>query len=431
MTKKEIAAIEKKLKTLIAKNPVKDVIEDIAILRQQLMDCENYDITSISFLIKDKVQKEACEAIGSNSAIAAMATGSGKSKVGVMKSQEVSGKILVVVPTEKLRDENWKEEFSKWGASEVYDTRVDRSCYASISKIENESYDLVILDEGHNITENNIIPFLQQNQVKQSILLTATLPKDPVKIEILKDIGLEPAYTLSLDESVSLGLVAPYKITVVELSLDSTNKTIKSGTKDKPFMQTELQKYGYLDTVVKKLMYSTDLKAKATLKFKILDRMRFIYNLPTKLEAAKLLLNMIPKEDRTLIFCSGIEQADLLCENSYHSKSKNDEAFVNFKSGEIDRMSCVNSLNEGHNIDTGVDIALIVQANSSDKNLIQRAGRILRFRNGHIGHIIILMVTNTVDEKWVKSALESFNRENVSYVRLANIVSGNTPLFDN
>ena len=56
--------------------------------------------------------------------------------------------------------------------------------------------------------------------------------------------------------------------------------------------------------------------------FLILQRMRFIYNLPSKLEAAKYILkHIIPIEDRTLIFCGSIAHAEELSKNTYHSKT--------------------------------------------------------------------------------------------------------------
>ena len=54
----------------------------------------------------------------------AMATGTGKSKLAVDRVRELlkekkHARVLLVVPTQRLRDTNWKAEFEKWGAGEV------------------------------------------------------------------------------------------------------------------------------------------------------------------------------------------------------------------------------------------------------------------------------------------------------------------------
>lgn len=384
--------------------------------------------------IKTIKQAEALAAVkaAGNKGALAMATGTGKSKIGIDWSAEISEelkyrafypKFMIIVPTEKLRDENWRDEYYKWGQDYIYDMYVQRSCYASIANIEPQEWDLVIADEWHNITENNCV-FFKEHKIKRLLFLSATTPKDPIKLKILEDLGIEVVYSIPLDEAVALGLVSPYKITVVQMNLESILKTVKAGSKEKPFMQTEQGMYNYLTK-------SISNAPPGQYKNRVLKRMRFIYDLQSKTNAAKEIIKLIPDGMRTLIFCGGIPQADELCEHSFHSKSKSDKNFNDFKSGVIDRMSCVNSVNEGHNIDEGVDVAVVVQLNSNEKDLIQRIGRIVRYKDGHIGNVIILVAMGTSDENWFKSAIDSFNPENITYTTLANILIGNVNLFDN
>lgn len=378
--------------------------------------------------IKSKIQAEILPlAQKEPRAIVVGATGIGKSKVAIdyaksLVREKPSAKIHIIVPTEKLRDENWLEEFTKWNAKTIWNKNITRSCYVSANKIRDKHYDLVILDETHNITENNA-KFFDNNTVDNCLGLTATLPKDEIKKTILKGLGFKIAYELPLDLAVELGLVSPYKITVVEVELDTEDKYVKSGTKDKPFYQTEYKKYEYLSGVISRLMFSNNARAKASLKFKILNRMRFIYNLRSKTLAAEYLLeNVISKDERTLIFCGGIAQAEHLNEYSFHSKKKNSEDFDNFKAEKINRLSCVNALNEGHNI-PNLDNGLVVQLNSKELNLIQRIGRIVRFRQGHIAEIYIICVMNTQDEKWVAKALDGLDKSNINRIKFKDLIN--------
>ena len=379
-------------------------------------------------VIKSEIQKKILPLVEREArAIVVAATGIGKSKIAVDYAKKIvkekpSAKILIVVPTEKLRDENWLEEFVKWKSKSIWSKNIERCCYVSANKIKDKVYDLVIMDEIHNITENNS-EFFYNNRVHRAIGLTATLPKDEIKIQILKELKFKIVYELPLDLAVELGLVSPYQITVVEVELDNKDKYLKGGTKDKPFYQTEVAKYEYLTSMIQRLMYSGTPQSKMNLKFKILDRMRLIYGLKTKTEAAKFLLdNVIPQDERTLIFCGSINQAEELNEYSFHSKKKNSKDFDDFKAEKINRLSCVNALNEGHNIPK-IDNGLVVQLNSKELNLVQRIGRIVRFREGHLAQIYIICALGTQDEKWVEKALAGFDQSNITYIRYKNLIN--------
>lgn len=351
-----------------------------------------------------------------NRGLISICTGGGKSKIAIDLADELNSsnfKGLLVVPTEKLRDINWKNEFSDWDKEELYD-KFDRSCYVSISKIKDQSYDLVILDEAHRVTPYNY-EFFKNNNVKAIIALTATPPQEEDKKKMLEDLQVNSVFHISLDEGVKLGLVAPYTIKVIETRLDTKEKYLDSGSKTKPFKTTEFNLYAYLNKLLVKLMYTN-----ADPTWLILKRMRFIYNLKSKTDIAKKLIAKLPKEDKTLIFCGTINQAEELCEYTYHSKSKSSKALEDFMSDKIKTLSCVNSLNEGMNI-SNIDTAVIVQLNSKELDLIQRIGRICRYREGHLATIYILCALETQDEKWVNAALTNFNKECIEYINYKNI----------
>lgn len=414
------------------------VFELRSVLNDILTDEEN---TSITGLIKDKVQDEAFDALALKNFRGAVvaATGAGKSKVGIKlaSSNYHQGKTkgLIVVPTEKLRDEGWREEFHKWNEVDTWES-VNRCCYASLTKFINEEFDYVILDEGHNITENNS-EFFKNNIVHQCVLLTATKPKNETKKQILTSLNILPAYEITLDESVKLGLVAPYDITVITFPLDNTDKYIPAGNEKKRFFTTEKANYDYLSR----------LTLTAPSKSNFLRRMRLVYNLKSKTRTANLILeHVIPKELRTLIFCGSKEQAIELCDRTYFSKPvlakadkdkpskveriskllsryEGDTALNDFQTGVINRLASVEALNEGHNIHN-VDVACLVQVNSDWKDLVQRIGRALRYRPGHIAKIIILCIESGVDRDWVVSCLKGLDSDKIKWVTLADLRAG-------
>ena len=396
-------------------------IDKIEALRENITE----PLAVIEFVnkVREKVQNEAIQAVvDNNGGMVAMATGSGKSRVAVELAKiyiKPYDHGALLVPTEKLRDENWKEEFAKWDCDLWED--FERLCYASASKIGGTTYQFAILDEGHNITEL-ASEFFLNNYVEKTVLLTATPPNDPVKIEILRALGINLVYELTLDQAVRLGFVAPYKITVITVPLDNVTKNIPGGNKANPFMTTEAACYAYWNKRVQACFGDQTPQGKAKMKFAILGRMQFIYKIPSKTAVIKFLLDkVIPKEDRTLIFCGNIEQAEEVCPTFYHSKSSS-VAYDAFKNESINRLSCVKAVNEGHNF-PGVDSGIIGQLNSKEKDLVQRIGRLIRFRPGHEAHLYIVVSESTQDEKWLETAIENLDQSKVEYVRFSNFKS--------
>ena len=415
--------VYKKLDALLKKHKsILSCIDEVENLKGTL---SGEELTKFVNTVRGIVQEEAKQAvIKNNGGMIAMATGAGKSRVAVELAKHYAApslfaykEIAVIVPTEKLRDENWKEEFYKWGAAVEW-SAVTGLCYASGSKIVNRDFELAILDEGHNITELSS-EFFINNNVKRTVLLTATPPEDKVKKQILSDLDINLVYELTLDQAVRLGFVAPYKITVVSVALDNTTKNIPGGTKLKPFMTTESAAYAYHCKAIQQAMFDKTPSGRKRHQFAILRRMQFIYKIPSKTEVIKFLLEkVIPQDDRSLIFCGSIEQAEAVCPNRYHSKS-GDKAYNAFKSEEINRLSCVKAINEGHNF-PGVDSGIVGQLNSKEKDLVQRIGRLIRYRPGHEAHLYIVVSESTQDEKWLENAVENLDQSKIEYVRFIN-----------
>lgn len=316
----------------------------------------------------------------------------------------------MIVPTEKLRDENWKEEFNKWADESLYN-KIERYCYASINKID-KTFDFIGADEIHNITELNS-KFFELNKKASVMGLTATPPEDEVKLQLLK-IYAPVVFEYTLQEAVIDELVVPFKIKIIELPLDSKDKYIEVKTKSLQFKTTEKSYYEFLNKQINQARYA---KNKQLEKFRILNRMRFLYNLKSKTEIAKKIITQL-QDKRLLIFCGTIAQAEELCSDSYHSKS-GDAAYLNFIHGDIKHLSCVRALNEGMNIPE-LDAALIVQGSSKKREIIQRMGRCVRWRENHTAEIYIINSMDTQDVSWTQRALEGFNAD-IEYIHYKNI----------
>lgn len=459
------------------------------------MNTKKYDTIEFSkteieklsiFEKKDKIQNAALLSYKNNNecALIAAATRTGKSRIGVLAAKDKvihrqQAKILIVVPTQKLRDKNWQEEFEKWDAANIYENNVVRCCYASLAKFKNEYFTLVILDEAHNITENNS-QFFKNNTWHSILALTATPPKNGENKQILNSL-CPTVFVYTLDQAVNHGVVAPYEIFIVKTQLDDIDRYIEVNLKNnRKFNVTEKERYGFLCSVIEttrtKLAqlgdackqtkfcdfsftrdefdaaeyykmkkkefeefiegftedYKEDLRKyrenKQQLefwtnkhKFQMLDRMRFIYNLKSKKEAAKFLLdNFIGQNSKTIVFCGSINQANELCgDNVFHSGVK-DIALNKFFNDEITVLGVVEALNEGITIEN-VENEIVVQVNSNEKDIVQRIGRSIGFKEDHIATIFIVCCSDTQDESWVEKATKNLDESRISEIEISEL----------
>lgn len=387
----------------------------INIVRMKLAD-------EVSFKFHENGRKGAIDA----------ATGVGKSYFAIKECIDLIGKrpeakILLVVPTEELRDNNWKDEFQKWGAINIYDNNVTKICYASMHKPKNTHYTFVIMDEYHHYTERCSI-FFKQNTWYGIMCLSATKPKSEEKIKLLQAIGIKTIVSIPLATAVKLKLVSPYSILIVETRLDNFQRNIEAGGKEKKFMVTEKENYDYKDRKLQKMLYAKkDKEGRKKYEYAVRERMRLIYNMSSKKEIARYLLdNFIPESEKYLIFAGSIEHANELCKYKFHSKNKryNAKHLQLFNDDITNRLACVEALNEGVNIKK-VKGALALQVNSVDRDLVQRLGRLIRYVRGHKGKFIILCCIDTQDKEWTDTALESFDESTITRTSYSQILVGN------
>lgn len=426
--------------------------------------------------IKEAVQYKALGVwynAGRNGTIAA-GTGFGKSRLAVIEIAHLlkmigldKDDILIVSPTTKLRDVNWPNEFEDWGEGELYRSVVKSICYASLKKEyellqeTGKRYKLIVLDEIHRLTELSanafrdgeeefMTRFVTEGLTDAVMGLTATAPdpkRDPDKANLLEQIA-PIVFRYSLDDGVKDGLIADYEIRVIMCPPEANKRTIDAGSKKKQFKVTEQKQYDYMTTLMQntaieidkvKRSFSdgsldlfADIEAAQKAKDKltklskqmeryVFARTRFIYGLESKTNLAVRCIDALRQQGvRFLVFCGGIAQADkLLGKNVYHSKSDN-TAFQAFNNKEINELGVVNAANEGINF-VDLDQILVIQVDSNARNLIQRIGRALRIRPGHIGVVYILCASNTVDQQWLEVNLRMFDQSKIKFFTATDI----------
>lgn len=155
-----------------------------------------------------------------------MATGTGKTRVGVLAAQRAwkAGKInsvTIVVPSTNLRDNEWVNEFTKWGAKALLEFTTI-TCVQSLYK-EDHFTDLLIVDEVHTALSPEYRKVFENTDYKFLLCLTATPPHEDEYLELLNTIA-PIVYSVTLQEAVKMGLISPFKVYNVPIKLTNSER---------------------------------------------------------------------------------------------------------------------------------------------------------------------------------------------------------------
>lgn len=386
-------------------------------------------------MTRDEIRDDILK-LNAKSILAELPTSAGKSRVAIefINEKGLKGNILIVVPRLILFD-NWKDEFVKWGYEDTL-KQVTFTTYISIAKHCDKHYDLVIFDECHHLSERarEAVDYIDS---EYNILLSATVKK-PLKKEIkLLFPGIE-CYKISLKEAIDENILPDPKVYLVPLQLDNKTidqffltgpKKVKNPTiipfssrfqakRDKTHaykvMCTQAQYYEEMSSMVDfyKRQYFRTNNQIIYFRWQKAAKDRLMWLSGLKNDVTKKILFTL-KDKRTLTFCNGIEQTEIL--GKYCINSKNDsssEYLEKFNKGKINHITSCNMLNEGISL-VDCQIGIFVSINSSEIMTTQKNGRLLR----HSKPIIfIIYYKNTREEELVQDMLVNYNPELITVV---------------
>lgn len=364
---------------------------------------------------KSQLQKEVVNSLSpgeSGRFILAPRVGKTKLIIDLIKRDKIKGKILWVTPTTKLATEDIPAEFVKWRAK-TYLKQLFTTTWKGLVNMQGD-YALIVFDEEQFMTEGNSVPLFNGKLTGKVIVsMTGTESKSKEKKELYKKLKLDVAYRISINKAVDIGLLSNYEIKVVMVEMDE-NKNIevkykdKVTKKEKSFMTSELKQYEYL---------SRKLDRKKT-KFDVMLRRRLIGNSPSKVGAAKYIVNSL--EGRKLIFAMDTKQAEELCDYVYHGKS-DDKDLKKFINGEINKIAMVNKGGTGYTY-TAIDYLVMTQIDSDNNGLTsQKIARTLLEQGDYKACIWILCLKDTRDVTWLNSTLQNFDKDKVTYIEFKDL----------
>lgn len=317
--------------------------------------------------------------------------------------------ILWVTPLAHLAEVEIPEEFMTWKAKRFI-PKLTTVTWTSLHKIRGH-YDMIILDEEQFATENNLSSLLGKGLTCASLIsMTGTASRDFDRQNLYRKLDLQIYYRMSIDEAADLGIISDYKIKVLKIPLGK-EKNIQAGNPKNPFMTTEKSQYAYLHRACEQSLEDRD----SSMMFKILNRMRAVYNSPSKLTAAEFLKDNIP--GRKLFFCATKNQAKAISDNHYFTGTTN-KHLLGFLDGSIDDLAMVNKGGVGVTY-KNVDNVFLVQVDKDDNGKTsQKICRALLAQKNFSPIIWLLCLEGTQDEVWIESVLTRFNKDKVEYVNL-------------
>ena len=343
-------------------------------------------------------------------------TGFGKSRCGVLAVAHTlkdGGRALVLVPTVQLQ-EQFKEEFKKWGHTALL-TRIDVMCYQSAHKLEGEHYDIVVCDEVHLGLSPVYRQFFERNTYDKILCMTATLPEEDEYKQLLKELA-PTVFTITIDECVQKGLGAPYDIYCIPVELTDVERAAYKKANNL-FVQCKYRLGGFdaFNEANRILRGGQGDKGAAAQFFNaIRQRKAVVQHAENKLHMASHIRDH-HQDDKILTFSGTNEFTNLMAQALdgyvYHSglsKKKREYTLELFNESESAVLCSTKALNQGFDV-PDVGVGIIAGLESKALPMIQRVGRLIRFKEGKRGRVYILYVKDSQEEKWMDQATKTLH----------------------
>ena len=392
------------------------------------------DITLRSYQEKALIKFESA----SYRRILAMATGAGKTITALACASSIQDLdlIIIVVPIKDLVQQ-WMDELEKLtdfyypiaavGKSEIWRNTLYRklrlihgnvqtvkrlptvlvATYSGLSKstvaelIEDAGglpvKSLIIADEVHTAGSPQYRRILRDDfTYRLGLSATPIRPHDEEGTEFVLDYFGDIVYELDLEQAIKLGILCQYEYYVYVVTLtDAENEEYQRFTKR-----------------IAKLLRSGNDKLKGSINRLSIERSRIIKSASEKITILDRIIQNHPLK-KGMVYCADINQADIVCHrlsqqglqvSRFTSKEdkQRSEILNNFSKGRLDALVAVKCLDEGVNIPAAQE-AIILASDTSERQFIQRRGRILRKAPGKDRATLIdILVVPPIGDEQVK-----------------------------
>jgi len=320
--------------------------------------------------------------------------------INILEKLDDDINILIAYPDLKIKSA-WEEDFKK---RKYKNQNITYTTHLSIKKHTEGFYDLVVIDEIHLLSDAQM-EAVKELKCTKVLGLTGTLSSHTEETLGL-ELKLPVLATYSIDQAIKEGVITDYEITVVGVALDNKRKNDYKGK-----LKTEKQQFDSYGWVIDQL----ERKGQNTM-FLRLARMRVIQNSLAKMDKTRALLAK-HKDERVLVFCGLTSIADQLGIPVYHSKAGDKDVFDNFAVGHGNHLAVVKIGNTGVTYKP-LNRVIINYFDSNAENLAQKINRCMAMEYNtpdKKAHIYIVCTVEDVERKWLRKALEFFDKDKIKY----------------
>ena len=311
--------------------------------------------------------------------------------------------VLIAYPDNKIKD-SWQADFKH---TKYKEDGINYTTHLSMHKHQDVSFDLVVIDEIHLLSEAQIEAAQTLLAHNERVLgLTGTLSRQ-TELTLLDELELPVKAIYTIEQAIEEGVIVDYEIHVIKVPLDNITVNDYKGKK-----RTEKKQFDSYGWVIDQLERSG-----GNTMFLRLARMRIIQGSLSKLNATRQILDRYADE-RILVFCGTTKIADSLGIASHHSKSSDKEAFTEFIEGEGNHMAVVKIGNTGVTYKP-LNRVIINYFDSNAENLAQKINRCMAMEYNtpdKKAHIYIISSNEDVELKWLRKALEFFDKSKIKHV---------------
>jgi len=347
-----------------------------------------------------------------NKAIIEAATGTGKSYCAVQIIKEVfkqkpDAQVLIVVPKNVILEKTWYKELYDGGFSlvdiGVYYGAIKEYGKITITNMQNihnialEIFDMVIFDEIHNFGTTKLLEYLDY-PFKYKLGLSATVTRSDGNHWKIMDIFDHNVFKYSPKDALNDGILNPFNFINIGVEMDDENFEVY--TKLTKELNLMYQMGGGYIKIMKK---NTPLKLRMLKK--LFERKKLVSNYERKFDVVREIINK-HRNDKVIVFNNYNQQTNKcywhlleigIKARIIHSgidKDKRDKTLTDFKLDKFQVLLTSRVLDEGFNLPK-IDTAIIMAGDSTERQTIQRMGRVLRKKD----KISNLYCKDTIEEQ--------------------------------
>jgi superfamily II DNA or RNA helicase len=345
--------------------------------------------------------------------IVVLPTGSGKTVLAVKAIEEQQCSTLVVVPTIVLVDQ-WREVLEQafkvsigalgGGREEIEPITVSTYDSARLrTRRLGNIFDFIVFDEVHHLSAPSNSRIAERYIATKRLGLTATLPKAEAPLMILEELVGPKVYELGVTDLAGSHL-ADFTVKTIRLPLTESEQYEYNRQYDiyRNYLKTRniqiRSPRDYLNFIKRS---GTDPKARRALTARN-QAMDIALNSSSKIAYMKQLLKSNPDE-KTLIFTSHNKlvytlSKELLIPAITHQtpQEEREEILSKFHAGSYMRILTSRVLDEGVDV-PDASMAVILSGSGSNRQFVQRLGRILRKAPGKEAVLFELVSAGTAE----------------------------------